>query len=275
MAVPLYPYKERLPAPIYWLYRGLRTILTGLCFVEFWGGTVLVCWLWLPWLLLWPGTREQKQRRVLKTVGRGFRLFHWTMRKLRLYDRRTPYPVLRPPGVPADKPCILVANHPTLCDTTSIVSLFPNVVAVARPSLANHPLIKPIVRACGFIPLGIHIVKDCQDKLAMGFDVLVFPEGTRSPLGGLHPFHRGAFEVAARAKVPVVLLKLTCEPSVLSKRRPIWKMSDKKAMLTIEPFDVIDPGSASSRELCRAIEQRYRELLGYSQPEMPRERGTA
>ena len=51
----------------------------------------------------------------------------------------------------------------------------------------------------------------------MGLDVLIFPEGTRSPFGsGLQPFHRGAFEVAARANVPVVLLKLTCSPPALA-----------------------------------------------------------
>ena len=103
----------------------------------------------------------------------------------------------------------------------------------------------------------------------MGFDVLVFPEGTRSPVGSLQPFHRGAFELAARAKVPIVLLKLSCEPSALSKRLPIWKVADKTAVLTIEPFDTIHPAQSgvASREMCRAIERRYRDLLGYSAPQ--------
>jgi 1-acyl-sn-glycerol-3-phosphate acyltransferase len=100
----------------------------------------------------------------------------------------------------------------------------------------------------------------------MGFDVLVFPEGTRSPVGSLQPFHRGAFELAARANVPLVLLKLTCEPSALSKRLPIWKVADRTAVLTIEPFAELAPrqDGVTSREMCRSIEQRYRDLLGYS-----------
>ena len=264
--VPLYPYKERLPAPIYWIYRAIRTLGVAFCFACFWSGTVLVGWLWFPVLSLWPGSREDKLRRSLRTARQGFRLFHFVMRVLRLYHRTSPVSTLRPNGGPADSPVVLVANHPTLCDVTSIVSLFPNVVAVARPSFSNNALLRRAVLSCGFVPTGVHVLKDCEERLRMGFDVLVFPEGTRSPVGSLQPFHRGAFELAVRANVQVVLLKLTCEPTALSKRLPIWKVADKTAVLTIEPFDTIDPAQSgvASRELCRAIERRYLDLLGYS-----------
>lgn len=264
MADPRYPYKDWLPAPIYWPYRAIRTLGVAFCFFAFWTTAVLLGWLWLPVLLLWPGSRETKIRRVLRSVRRGFMAFHFTMRVLRLYHRQSPFKTLRPGGTPADKPVVLIANHPTLCDTTSITSLFPNIVAVASPAYANHRLMRRLVRACGFIGIGVHMMQECQERLAMGFDVLVFPEGTRSPPGGLQPFHRGAFELAARAKVPIVLVKLVCEPLVLTKRLPIWKIADKTAILSIEAFDVIDPASMPSRTLCRVVEQRYRELLGYA-----------
>ena len=212
-AVPLYPFKAWLPAPIYWLYRALRTMMVALCFAGFWSGAVVVGWLWLPIAGLWPGSRADKMRRLQRTVRRGFGVFHFVMHAMRLYHRKSPVKALRP----ADSPVVLVANHPTLCDVTSIASLFPDVVAVARPSFANNPLLGRLVRGCGFVPTGSHVIRDCEERLRMGFDVLVFPEGTRSPVGGaLHPFHRGAFELAARAKVPIVLLKLTCVPPALS-----------------------------------------------------------
>lgn len=264
-SVELYPLKARLPAPIYWLYRGLRTALTAFCFAGFWSGAVVIGWLWLPIARLRPGSRADRMRRLQRFVRGGFRLFHFVMYVLRLYHRVSPVPALRPAG----SPVVLVANHPTLCDVTSIASLFPNVVAVARPSFANNPLLGRLVRGCGFVPTGAHMIRDCEERLRMGFDVLVFPEGTRSPRGGpLHPFHRGAFELAARAKVPIVLLKLTCVPPVLSKALPIWKIADRMAVLTIEPIDTIQPTASGleSRTLCRAIEQRYRDMFGYPAP---------
>jgi 1-acyl-sn-glycerol-3-phosphate acyltransferase len=218
------------------------------------------------WLL--PGEPVARMRRVHRTVRGGFQLFHAVMRALRLYHRTSPAPRLRP----GDAPVVLVANHPTLCDVTSIASLFPDIVAVAGPQYAGNPLLGRLVRGCGFVASGSHMIRDCEARLRMGFDVLVFPEGTRSPFGGgLQPFHRGAFELAARAKASIVLLKLTCAPPALSKRLPIWKVADRMAVLTIEPFDVIHPADlgTDSRALCRTIEQRYRDLFGYPAPRVP------
>jgi 1-acyl-sn-glycerol-3-phosphate acyltransferase len=260
----MYPLQDRLPAPVYWIYRAVRTLGVALCFAAFWSGAVMVGWLWLPVLWLVPGEPADRIRRVHRTVRRGFRLFHFVMRALRLYHRTSPVPRLRP----GDAPVVLVANHPTLCDVTSIASLFPGVVAVAGPQYAANPLLGRLVRGCGFVATGSHMLRDGEARLRMGFDVLVFPEGTRSPPGGLHPFHRGAFELAVRAKAPIVLLKLTCVPPALSKRLPIWKVADRMAVLTIEPVDVIYPADLGmdSRALCRAIEQRYRDLFGYPAP---------
>jgi 1-acyl-sn-glycerol-3-phosphate acyltransferase len=271
MAAPagaaMYPLKDRLPAPVYWIYRAVRTLGVALCFAAFWSGAVALCWLWLPVLWLVPGAPADRMPRIHRTVRRGFRLFHFVMRTLRLFHRTSPAPRLRP----GDAPVVLVANHPTLCDVTSIASLFPGVVAVASPRFAANPLLGRLVRGCGFVPTGSHMIRDCEARLRMGFDVLVFPEGTRSPFGGgLHPFHRGAFELAIRAKTPIVLLKLTCAPPALSKRLPIWKVADHMAVLTIEPVDVIYPADlgTDSRALCRTIEQRYRDMFGYPGPEV-------
>lgn len=263
--VAMYPFKDRLPAPVYWLYRAIRTLGVALCFAGFWSGAIIVGWLWLPVLWLVPGERAAKIRRVHRAVRHGFLLFHGVMRALRLYHRASPAPRLRP----GDAPAVLVANHPTLCDVTSIASLFPGVVAVAGQQYAGNALLGHVVRGCGFVPAGPQVIRDCQARLDMGFDVLVFPEGTRSPAGGgLQPFHRGGFELAIRARAPIVLLKLTCAPPALSKRLPIWRVADRMAVLTIEPFAVIAPADLGddSRALCRAVEQRYHDVFGYPAP---------
>ncbi|HEY0252225.1 MAG TPA: hypothetical protein VGC41_11905, partial [Kofleriaceae bacterium] len=88
----MYPLKSKL-GPVYWLYRGWRGATTGLCFGVFWGGAVILAWFGMPWLWLWPGTREQKRRRTHTAMRLGFKLFHEIMHALRLYHPRSPVTV--------------------------------------------------------------------------------------------------------------------------------------------------------------------------------------
>jgi 1-acyl-sn-glycerol-3-phosphate acyltransferase len=260
-AAPMYPYKAWMPAPIYWPFRGVRTVLVALCFAGFWTGSFVAAWLWFPLLWLWPGSRVDKMRRSLRSMRRGFWVFHASMRVFRLYHRTSPVQALRP----GSSPVVFVANHPTLCDVTSIVSLFPNIVAIARPSFSANPLISRAVRLCGFVPAGIHVLKECEDRLRLGFDVLVFPEGTRSPPEvTIHKFHRGAFELAAH-QGPDRALEADLQSARIVEAAPDLEGGGPTALLTIEPFDTIDPATSGldSRALCAVIEQRYRDVLGY------------
>jgi 1-acyl-sn-glycerol-3-phosphate acyltransferase len=256
--------KAALPWFVYWPLRAWRTIAIAACFAAFWSGAVLFAWVALPVVALWPGTPAARTRRSLRALRRSFDLFHAMMHVLRLYRRRARSPSARPGGEPARSPAILVANHPTLCDVTSIVSLFPNVVCLTRPGFAANPFMGRLLRACGFVPTGPNALAECAERLRDGFDVLVFPEGTRSPMaGGLQPFHRGAFELSMRAAVPVVLLVVTCSPPALSKGLPIWRNPDRMATLTVEPVETVRPDDfRDSRAMCRAVEDRYHDLLG-------------
>jgi 1-acyl-sn-glycerol-3-phosphate acyltransferase len=54
----------------------------------------------------------------------------------------------------------------------------------------------------------LECLKQCGELLKQGASVLFFPEGTRSKDGRMHAFKKGAFSVAAKAKVPVVPITL-------------------------------------------------------------------
>lgn len=269
-----FPFKAVVPGIVYWPYRAWRTVAVASCFAAFWSGAVLFAWIGLPIMALRRGTPLEKMQRAQRALRRCFDVFHGMMRVLGLYQRRARFASARPGGEPARGPAVLVANHPTLCDVTAIVSLYPNVVCLARAEFADNVLMGRLLRICGFIPTGVHMLDESLARLRMGFDVLVFPEGTRSPLdGGLQPFHRGAFELARRARVPIVLLLLTCRPSALSKALPIWRHPDRMAVLTVDPVATIEPdANRDSKALCRAVEQRYHELLGLAPDPGPKTR---
>lgn len=267
LRTPQYALRDRLPAPLWGLYRVLRTVLVGSAFAGFWVGGTLLAWLLLPVIALRVGDAAARRRSCQRTVAAGFRLFHGYMRALRLVDARMSGSV---PAAAGARGCVLVANHTTLVDVTAILAHVPDTCALAKSKYASSAFVGRLLRLCGFIDAGESVaeggaaIEEALARLAAGFHVLVFPEGTRSPEGSMHRFQRGAFEMACRAGVPVLPLVLRCDPSALRRGQPFWRHPDSCARLTIEVASAIDPAEfdGSSRRMRQAVEERYRSWLG-------------
>lgn len=252
--------------------RPLRIVLFASAFMWFWGGAALLAWTVLPGLRIFVHDPERRLRVSQRVVSAAFRAFHAYMRLFRLFDCRAVYEIPRPSE---GGPVVLVANHTTLVDVTAILARHPHICCLARPSLVENFFVGPAARMCGFISAGNDVtghaaaLDKAVERLGQGFDVLVFPEGTRSPPGRLLRFHRGGFEIACRAKVPLVALVLRCVPHALTKGLPFWRNPDVPAVLTIEPQAPTDPADTDYRsaDLRKLVETRYRSTLCLSAEE--------
>ena len=270
-----YPLKYRLPAPVYALLRIVRAAATASGFVLFWVGAVIFAWIALPIAALLGGTREARMRRSHHMLRQCFKAFHAYLRAIRIIDSRAQDALPpREEGNPRGR--VLIANHTTLLDMTAIVASHANVVCVAKRGYVENLWMGRLLRVCGFISAGRSaeehqsMLDQCERQLALGFDVLVFPEGTRSTPGSLHPFRRGAFEVACRSKVDVVLLRMDATPSALTKDLPFWSYPDALVSHTIAVLQVVSPAAFGykSRTMCRAVELVFRANLGLSATEV-------
>jgi 1-acyl-sn-glycerol-3-phosphate acyltransferase len=167
-------------------------------------------------------------------------------------------------------PFVIIANHPTLVDVTALLASYDGITCFVKPSHMNNPFISRLLRYCGHIDAGAGeslagaaAIQAGIDRLREGFSVLIFPEGTRSPRNALHPFRRGAFELARRAGVPVLPMFITCDPPALMKGVPFWAQTDDKAELHLRSWAPMPPSAleGSSRELAKSLEARYRAAL--------------
>ena len=245
--------------------RALRTVLVATAFALFWGVAFVLAWTVFPLLALCIPNEVQRIRRCQRVLVHCFRFFHGYMRTLDLFDARLDFEL--PEGSDAG-PLVLVSNHTTLVDVTVVLAVLPHTCCIVNPLYYNNPLIGRAARLSGFIEGKTRhgdasALEVAQRRLAQGFHVLVFPEGTRSPPGGLLPFHRGAFEIAKRAKVPIAPLVLRCTPSALTKGQPISALPPVAAILTVDPQPLIDTAAfaGSSRDLCRAVQESYHSVL--------------
>lgn len=243
--------------------RGWRIARTAL------GFAVLGLWLLslavlLPLLRLLPGRAPgdlRAQRAVHHSVRGYFRLLTW-MGILRL--RCEGAERLAEPGT------LVVANHPTLLDALCLMSFMPQADCVVKERYYRNFFLGGPARAAGYIPSrdGVEVVGDCVERLVRGRSLIIFPEGTRSPVRGLGPFQRGAAHIALRAGRDPLPVAITCEPATLYHDQPWWDVPERRFELTLrvgEPLrvkEIVAEGTSRGRA-ARALTEAMREHLDH------------
>lgn len=196
-------------------------------------------------LVFLPSRHPLKRRDRLQACMRlGFRTLHRWMAVCRIAEVSLP-----PEGERSlPEPCVVIANHPTHLDITAILSWVPRCCTLVKPSIYRRWWLKPLMEGSGQIegagahPLeGARLVERAADRLRAGQSVVVFPEGTRTEPGRRMPFHRLGFEIACRTGVPVVPLRIRCEPRYLSKGRPTLVPPSPMPKLSVEILDPLRP----------------------------------
>lgn len=165
------------------------------------------------------------------------------------------------------EPCVLVANHPTLVDISALLATQRNLVFPVKSSMFRTFWARPLLEAADHFEASVSdpfsvgkVVDQGVERLAQGYRVLIFPEGTRSPVGGLHPFGRTAFEIAVRQNVPIVPVVISCKPHWLSRECSFFNPPSGLARLQIRVLDPIHPKAegSSSRALRDIVRQRIK-----------------
>ncbi len=222
-----------MPAPAFSLSRIWRILATGIAFATFMLGGLALALTAFPLLRLWPGTDEAKGRRIRQLIRISFAAFLKFTTGLGIMGAPQVEGVAR---VLKAGPCLIIANHPTLIDVVLLVSLVQDGNCVVKRALWDHFFLGGVVRAAEYIPNddGPRLLEGCKEGFRKGRPLLIFPEGTRSPENGLHPFNRGAAQIALRAGVPIVPAVITCTPPTLMKHRRWYEVPERAFQLTLK-----------------------------------------
>lgn len=244
-----------------------RTLATAAVSFTYFGlGSVFFSWVVLPLATVTERDPDQAVRRSQKLVSLGFRSFHAVMRAT---GRFSYLPDAAGLG-PTDEASVIVSNHPTLVDVTALLASLVYGCTVVRHGLYHSVFWGSLMRRVGNLDAGDGgvmsggaVLSDALDRLSRGHPVLLFPEGSRSPAGGLRRFRSGAFELACRAKVPVRAYYISVDPPTLTKGTPWYALSPTPSVMTVEPIGRFDPGDHDydPRRLRTVVETCYREHL--------------
>lgn len=119
--------------------------------------------------------------------------------------------------VPEEGPLLLASNHPnTLIDVLLAAAFLERKVGfVAKAGLFTHPIVGPIIRFLGAVPVerrmdgpiddaarakNAQVLAACEERVASGGALLIFPEGTSLDEPRLQPFKTGAARIALGAE---------------------------------------------------------------------------
>jgi 1-acyl-sn-glycerol-3-phosphate acyltransferase len=220
--------------------------LVGVAFTVFWASLGILTWplsprgdLYLLYARIWSGWILESLDIPLEVTGRE-----------RLEPGRT---------------YVLMSNHQSVFDIFALFRAFDRPFRmVAKRTLFWIPILGWSMWMCGFIPIdrsdresAIRSLDRAARKIRSGISVLLFPEGTRSRDGTLHPFKKGGFMLALKAGVPVVPVVVLGTDRIMEK----GSLEVGRAEVTVRIGEPIATAGRNPKERDRLMEEVRRAMI--------------
>lgn len=187
-----------------WTRRAVRTLSSGMFAAWCWALLVAVGLPTLIAMAILPTIAARQA--VARQAARSLARFSGTWIAVTGADRLRQLPA-----------CVVVANHASYLDSIAMTAALPGHYAfVAGEVFATKSLMGFLLRRIGtrFVERthpeqGVSDTQLLEQAARRGERLVLFPEGSLSPVPGLRPFHMGAFIIAASAGLPVVPVAIT------------------------------------------------------------------
>ena len=167
-------------------------------------------------------------------------------------------------------PVLVVPNHPSLIDTPLLASYMPQADFVASPEWSENPFLKRACARAGYLRAdrGADLVRDAAARLRAGRSVVIFPEGSRTPVDGLRSFRRGAAHIALEAGCDLLPVVIRVSPRTLMKGQrwsdapedmPEWRIVVGEPVRLADHLDGTESRPVAARRLTRVLEGYFEE----------------
>ena len=163
------------------------------------GGIVLGIYAWI-YLKLYPKGHLKPQYRLHRVTSKFMKSVLYT-------NPFTTKKIINPLNEKFQKPALLIANHSSFLDILVMGMLHPKLIYLVKDHVYNSKTIGSAARLSGAYPVSGGIENGeayLKQKLAQGFSIITFPEGSRSINNKIGRFHKGAFYLAEKFDLDIV-----------------------------------------------------------------------
>ncbi len=166
------------------------------------------------------------------------------------------YRVIGAENIPRE-PCVILAKHQSAWETLAFQMIFPPQVWVLKKELLRVPffgwglaMLSPIAIDRSLRREALQqLVEQGRERLATGFSIVIFPEGTRIPPGMRGRYRPGGARLAVQTGTPVLPVAHNaglCWPRNAFIKRP--------GLITVSIGRTIDPAGLDADVLAARVE---------------------
>ncbi len=119
---------------------------------------------------------------------------------------------------------IITASHPSFIDIILLIGNMPDSLCLAKKELLHNPFMKNIVKT-------LYIINDIDteafkksaiEALNAGYNIIIFPAGTRTQPGENPKFHHGAAQIAIASNTDIIPVKIETDyPFLIKNHNPL------------------------------------------------------
>ena len=213
--------------------------------------------------LVYPGSKQREI--MINAVHYSWRFFVKIAFVFRLFsvDHKDIKNLLNTSG------SIIVCNHPSLIDVVILISLFRNTVCIVKGELANNFFIKRIVSSVFLINSEnvSRIMTKSEELLNCGYNIIIFPEGTRTSEGSYFKLHRIFAQISLRTNKPILMLKIRQSFLILGKCQKWYQIGNRMCDYSVFFCGYVNPSDYQGKNVrtsAKDIVSRFQKVLFHS-----------
>ena len=205
----------------------VRSLIAVFCFGVFGTGSIILNF------LLFPFIKNHKELcsdiihytwRFFLYLMMAFKLFRLDIKKLDKIENK-----------------VIVATHPSFIDIVILIGLIPKTTCFVKKELTKNFVMKNIVNSI-FISNELEIEdmkKETKKMLDMGFNLIVFPTGSRHRKNEHPKIKKGAATIALNANKDIIPIEITSSEDFLFIHQPFYAAGKKRVIFEIEQLETI------------------------------------
>lgn len=215
-----------------------RSFLAIFCFSLFGFGAGVISFIIFPYIHFFVPKNRQKIA-YSEVVHRTWRFFIRLLIKIKIIE----IDISEKEKLEDLSGKIIVANHPTFIDIVILIGLIPKSTCLAKKATLKNPFFRNIVKSIYIInDIDLEKLKEDSSKyLSEGFNIVIFPSGTRTKPDEDFKIHKGPAAIALNTGAEIVPVKITTDIPFLQKGQLFCDMGAKTVKFEVVLKDTINP----------------------------------